>query len=332
MTLDGASGVVLEDYDNSCAGIRRTCHEVMQDSTHVKINDIAVSSLAAKLDAEHAQDIYSLKGFDQEMHFFDSARPELTACYLLALDALNFCFWPDPTLEYEHLARGLKRSALECPERLLPEALSRASECDLGLLLNWDKPVPLAAERTRLLREVGAGIAVHYGGKVTNLIHAAGGSAVKLCSLVTAVFPGFRDAAIYRGRQTFLYKRAQIFIADLYGAFQGQGLGAFHDIDQLTMFADYRVPVVLRQHGCLEYAPALAATIDEGREVAAGSEEEIEIRAATVEAVERLKHAIGALQGGPPPPAVHLDWILWDMGERKRDEQRNHHKTMTIFY
>lgn len=34
-----------------------------------------------------------------------------TAQYLLALDALNFCFWPQPGLEYEHLARGLKASS-----------------------------------------------------------------------------------------------------------------------------------------------------------------------------------------------------------------------------
>ena len=40
--------------------------------------------------------------------------------------------------------------------------------------------------------------------------------------------------------QVFLYKRAQIFAGDLFGAFGGRGLGAFHDIDQITMFADYR--------------------------------------------------------------------------------------------
>lgn len=40
-----------------------------------------------------------------------------------------------------------------------------------------------------------------------------------------------------RGRQLFFYKRAQIFVGDLWGAFRGQGLGAFSDIDQLTMFA-----------------------------------------------------------------------------------------------
>ena len=39
---------------------------------------------------------------------------------------------------------------------------------------------------------------------------------------------------------------------------QGQGLGTFDDIDQLTMFADYRVPVVLRELGILQYSSDLA--------------------------------------------------------------------------
>lgn len=42
------------------------------------------------------------------MHFRDTLRPELTLRYCLVLDALNFCFWPEPGLEYEHLATGLK--------------------------------------------------------------------------------------------------------------------------------------------------------------------------------------------------------------------------------
>lgn len=32
-------------------------------------------------------------------------------------------------------------------------------------------------------------------------------------------------------------KRAQIFVADLWAAFEGEGYGEFHDIDQITMFA-----------------------------------------------------------------------------------------------
>lgn len=42
------------------------------------------------------------------------------------------------------------------------------------------------------------------------------------------------------GRQLFFYKRAQIWAGDLYGCFRGQGLGAFADIGQLTMFAGER--------------------------------------------------------------------------------------------
>jgi hypothetical protein len=47
----------------------------------------------------------------------------------------------------------------------------------------------------------------------------------------------------------FFYKRAQIFVGDLFGAFGGQGLGAFHDIDQLTMFAG-GVMQLLSLHRC----------------------------------------------------------------------------------
>jgi hypothetical protein len=32
-------------------------------------------------------------------------------------------------------------------------------------------------------------------------------------------------------------KRAQIFVADLWAAFDGEGYGEFNDIDKITMFA-----------------------------------------------------------------------------------------------
>eukprot|EP00983_Pelagomonas_calceolata_P029596 927260-Pelagomonas_calceolata.AAC.4 len=59
----------------------------------------------------------------------------------------------------------------------------------------------------------------------------------------------------------FFYKRAQIFVGDVYGALQGKGLGAFHDIQELTMFADYRVPVVLRVMGILEFSSELESKV-----------------------------------------------------------------------
>lgn len=51
-----------------------------------------VQRLAASLAG--AAPRFSPTSFDRQLHFFDEGRPELLAQYLLVLDALNFCFWP----------------------------------------------------------------------------------------------------------------------------------------------------------------------------------------------------------------------------------------------
>ena len=73
--------------------------------------------------------------------------------------------------------------------------------------------------------------------------------AVFLVRQIAKDFTGFRDEAIYDGEQVFFYKRAQILVADLYGALDerkspkdGQMVPEFTNLEQLTMFADYRVP------------------------------------------------------------------------------------------
>ncbi|GFR50471.1 hypothetical protein Agub_g12522, partial [Astrephomene gubernaculifera] len=176
----------------------------------------------------------------------------------------------------------------------------------------------------------------HFGGHAAGLVAAAGGSAAALVGLVTQLLPGFRDHAVYRGRQVFLYKRAQIFVGDVYGAFEGRGLGAFRDIDQLTMFADYRVPVVLRTLGILSYSRQLEDKILRREQLPAGGEEEVEIRACTVVAVERLREGLADkfrdTPGAQVPHAIQLDWWLWEEGERQRKQHPPHHRTLTIFY
>ena len=48
------------------------------------------------------------------------------------------------------------------------------------------------------------------------MVESAGESSVKLVRLLSEKLPSFRDVAEYLGHKVFLYKRAQIFIADLY--------------------------------------------------------------------------------------------------------------------
>ena len=237
--------------------------------------------------------------------------------------------------EYHHLALGLKASVDEDPSCLDAERLVRLDGPGLRRLLRVPRQLPCEAERARVLRATAAPLLTTFGGSAAALILAARGSAAALVALVVAHFPPFRDAALYRGRQVFFYKRAQIFVGDLYGAFGGDGLGAFADIAALTMFADYRVPVVLRQLGILRYSPQLAEAVAAGKQLAAGSDEEVEIRGCSIAAVEALRDALGgaaARAGRAGPSALALDWHLWECGEASRLTAPAHHKTLSIFY
>lgn len=115
--------------------------------------------------------------------------------------------------------------------------------------------------------------------------------------LVYVTVTGFRDHTVYKGHQIFLYKRAQIFAADLWGAFKGQGYGDFEDISSITIFADYIVPAVLQQLGVLRYRSSLDNIIKKNTEIVSGSEEEVELRACSVYAVEKMKELISKKMG-----------------------------------
>ena len=263
--------------------VRESTRRVAQSATHVRINREAAAALASPSGRLRESEVAaSLRGkffeFDDASHVIanDDA---LTAQLILAIDAVNFCFWPDGELEYEHVSGGLSACARRDPSALSADRLAEVTGPDLRRMMGWERPLPQEEERARLLREVGDGLRRCFGGRAASLVEAADGSASRLVDLVTSHFPGFRDHAIHDGAQVFLYKRAQIFVADLWGAFKGCGLGSFGDVDALTTFADYRVPVVLRELGVLEYDDALAAHVAAKEEILPGSAYEIEIRA-----------------------------------------------------
>lgn len=308
--------------------VLRSTKLVAAEAQQVTISEAGVARLASSMRQSGLQRLTSPAAYDTEVHYFDNGPRTLQ--YLLVVDALNFCFWPDSSLEYEQLAKGVKAAAQHAPDTLEAARLAEASEADVQALIGRQHPLPLQAERARLLREVGRGLQQHFAGQAADLVAAADRSAVSLVDSMTATFPGFRDHCIYRGRQVHLLKRAQIFVADVWGAFQGKGLGEFHDIDQLTMFADYRVPAVLREFGVLQYSQKLAAQIDDKLEIAAGSAAECEIRACTIQAVEQLKAALSDAELGPC--SIQLDWWLWEHGEKNRRVHAPHHRTLTIFY
>lgn len=300
--------------------VRKTTAWVVARARYVTIDAGAIEGEAARIAG------MEWPTWQHEYHFFDGG--PLTVQFLLVVDALNFCFWPDPTLEYEPLVRALAQTLDAEPQAFEARRLASLTPTTLRTWVGRD--LPQMEERARLLREVGSVLKTYFDGRAANLIRAAESSVTRLVELVTAHMPGFRDHAIYRGRQVFFYKRAQIFAGDVWGAFHGKGPGAFDDIGELTTFADYRVPQLLRSLGILRYSKELAARIDARKELPAGSAMEVEIRAATVQAVERLREALAG--HGRDLHSVELDWMLWQRGEAQRGELPPHHRTLTIYY
>jgi hypothetical protein len=276
--------------------------------------------------------------------------------YVFVLDALNFCFWPLAGYEYEHLAGSLKAALETDPHAFDADRLAELTPATLAAWLQPPAhfplistpsaltpdtqrdpstgavPIPLLSARTRLLRELGRVLRDRWGGSAATLVRAAGGSARALLRLITAELPGFRDHAQWGADQVFFYKRAQILIGDLWGAFRGRGLGTFGDMSHLSCFADYRIPQLLRDLGVLRFSPALTAKVDAQVPVDAGSEEEMAIRATTVQAVELIKKKLATQ--GVTIHAFQLDWLLWEAGERLMKEGKisHHHRTMTTYY
>jgi len=310
---------------------------VAEKSRFVRIDKGALERFSGMLSA---QDV-AVPPWEAGFHF--RGNEEETVAYLLVLDTLNFCFWPAPgkmTWEipcesgwlsgYYALALSLKR-ALETGTPLVdPEYLVSLSLEGLKEILGGRGELQLLKPRLEILRELGRVLLERFDGKAFKIVRSAHGSAVTLARLLAESQSSFKDVAEYRGEKVYFYKRAQIFAADLYGTFSGESWGHFRDMQALTAFADYKLPQVLRHVGILHYEKRLGDRVDQKIPLEAGGVEEVEIRANTIVAVERIRQELAGL--GKNLRAFEMDWILWNLGQEEAFKERPYHRTITIFY
>ncbi|KAL3660456.1 hypothetical protein V7S43_014606 [Phytophthora oleae] len=314
--------------------VRESTARVVRRATHVSIEASAVEQLAVKLGDKLSRDEQGGVTWDSgNFHYFEDVEQDgsLTCQYVFVLDALNFCFWPTENMEYEHLARGLKTALLSDPHALDADKLATVTN---ETVASWFHPFtpPQLDERRRKVREVGEVLQRFFDGFALNLVKQANFSAVEAIRLVLANFPGFRDHAVHKGEQVHFYKRAQILVGDVWAAYgrRTAGIASFHDIGKLTMFADYRVPQVLRPEGVMVYSAELTNLVDNKVEIPAGSEMELEIRAATIQAVEQIHEQM--VHRGHHLQVIELDWLLWQIGEDNKQDLLPHHRTWSIYY
>lgn len=330
--------------------VRTSCYAVVASSKHVLIHEDAIDRLARDLIDEQ-----NPPGWDADLHYRATGPDgdEHTAMWLLALDTLNFCFWSDNPDHrwrvmwkgelvdgYVALVAALTRAVKNGYPIHDPSWLANVAQEDVAAILSPEKghtEIPLFEKRVHNLRELGRGLMALGPNPATSLIRSADGSAIKLVKSVVALFPSFNDITEWSyvdtglpGNEVRFYKRAQILVGDLSGGLERSPLAEFDDLDQLTAFADYKVPQILRWLGVMEYDTALAARVDSRTRIPAGDRMEVEIRAATIVACDRIVSALDGL--GRSITAAELDWLLWSRSQGLSSRQHPYHLTETIYY
>ncbi len=312
---------------------------VVERSKHVKIKEGNVSTLLDKYVDRLG------KKHPEEKELFPFLQDNELAEWLFVVEILNHCFWPDPgkprwEIEYKgkwysgywaleaSLLRALQQYRMPVHKA---EFLAGLNTEDLKNIFSGRGEIPLFKERLENLKEAGEILLERWEGSITNVIEEAGGSALKLVELLKDNFWSFKDEAKYLGNKVYFYKRAQIFPADLHAKLGGKSWGRFRDVNMLTAFADYKLPQVLRHLGIMEYDSYLAGKIDSFQFLTAGSEEEIEIRAATIQACELIRRK-AQTEKGLQLTSLDVDQWLWSLGQENAFRRYPYHRTRTIYY
>jgi len=280
--------------------VREHCAAVARTARWVRIDTGAQSATEG------------VAGLDPGDHYLEGEREDV-ARYVLILDAVNFGSGWFQTLRHGSTLGMTRRLTAHTRGRGRPwtAAELRAMTADaVAEVLDEDAAHPLMAHYAEGLRQLGAFLGERGA---LDVVAAAGGSAAGLAAALAEGMRYFDD----RG----FYKRAQITAHDLALA----GVAEFHDVDELTVFADNLLPHVLRVDGVLVLDEELAGRIDAREPLPAGGEMERELRACAVHACERL-----AARARVAPRL--LDNWLWNRGLRPPYSQRPAHLTRTVFY
>jgi hypothetical protein len=249
---------ILPDELNPCSQVRRTSLRIYEKSKtkghaqSVYLFEENIQGFLNDLESKLSETGIAFEPWAKYHIDPNAYNIEQVLAYTFVVDAMNFCFWPrNPPgqFEYEHMTKNLAKILDSDPSYFLSENLAKTTSEWLKKEIFNSLDFALLEERARIVREVGLVISTEYSGSFVEYLKRAHFDAVFLVRQIAKDFTGFRDEAIYDCEQVFFYKRAQILVADLYGALDernspkdGQTVPEFTNLEQLTMFADYRVP------------------------------------------------------------------------------------------
>jgi len=143
-------------------------------------------------------------------------------------------------------------------------------------------------------------------------------------------FPRFNDSSIYLEKEVNFYKLAQLAFWGIHGELAHVGHFKVEDMESMTAFADYIVPVALIVMKITQYSNELEEKIMSGKMIERDSAEEIEIRAASIYATAKLTESVNRRREDVEKIIIpQLDYRLW---KHYHATHFPHHLTYTTMY
>ena len=193
--------------------------------------------------------------------------------------------------------------------------------------------MPMADEKVKILNNVGNTLVKKYGGDWINFIDDGPkklyDNGEGLVERLVRDFKRFDDHSIFENEKVYFLKLAQLAF---WGIQRELSKRYFHieDMENMTAFADYIIPVALESFGIVKYSSELKEKINSGILIDRGSIEEIEIRSTSIYVTAKLTELINNYKNEEEKIIIpQLDFKLWT--DFHADE-RPHHLTKTIMY
>jgi hypothetical protein len=194
--------------------------------------------------------------------------------------------------------------------------------------------MPMHLEKIRTLNEVGEILCKEFDGDWLNFItvgpkklyHEGEG----LIERLILHFKRFDDFSNYNNHSVYFLKLAQLAYWGIHRELSNSNYFFIEDMENMTAFADYIIPVALNQMDITSYTPGLNQKIAQGELIEKDSLEEIEIRAVTLFVTAKLTEEINKLKSNEEKIIIpQLDFRLWTEFHAN-DEP--HHLTKTTMY
>src|ERR1700730_9102058 len=203
----------------------------------------------------------------------------------------NFCTHVKFQVEYAERHWSDSDALFACMKRALDNGipilegkfLAHVTRLELERIFSANIELPMLDEKMEIWHQVGSVLAAKYDGRFHNFVKSCPprlyDNGAGLIDRLVKEFPQFNDITQCDGATIKFYKLPQLGIWFVYSALRKSSQFRLEDVDKMTAFADYIVPVALRLLGITTYSTELEHAINTYQMISRGSRREVEIRA-----------------------------------------------------